>query len=66
MMNEQIRKLAENSELNVTLLFNKDKLEQFAKLIILECSCVAKETRWVVPPSQEQISKSIKDHFGLR
>ena len=38
MMNERIKELAELAELNTTLLFNKDKLEKFAELIVLECA----------------------------
>lgn len=33
-MNKRIRELAEQAELNATLLFNKDKLEKFAELIV--------------------------------
>jgi hypothetical protein len=36
-MNNHIKQLAIQAELNVTLLFNKDKLERFAELIICEC-----------------------------
>jgi hypothetical protein len=36
-MNKRIRELAEQAELNATLLFNKEKLEKFAQLIIREC-----------------------------
>ena len=39
--------------------------EKFAKLIILECAEVAGETRWAVPPTQEQIASSIRQHFGV-
>ena len=39
-MNERIRELAEQSELNATLLFNKEKLEKFAELIVRECARV--------------------------
>jgi hypothetical protein len=35
-MNERIRLLAEQAELNATLLFNKEKLEKFAELIVEE------------------------------
>ena len=38
---------------------------KFAELIIKECAEVAKETRWFVPPSQEQIARGIKQHFGI-
>ena len=40
-------------------------VEKFAELIVRECADVAKETRWAVPPSQEQIARSIKQHFGV-
>ena len=36
-MKERIKELAEQAELNTTLLFNKDKLEKFAELIINDC-----------------------------
>lgn len=36
-MNKRIRELAEQAELNATLLFNKDKLEKFSELIVREC-----------------------------
>ena len=44
-MNERIKELAEQAELNATLLFNKDKLEKFAELIVKECAlqCVHNE-----------------------
>ena len=42
-------------------LFN----EKFAELIVRECADVAKETRWAVPPSQEQIARGIQKHFGV-
>ena len=42
-MNERIRELAEQAELNATLLFNKEKLEKFAELIVQECVNVLRE-----------------------
>ena len=45
--------------------FYPEELLQFAKSIVRECASVAKETRWAVPPSQEQIARSIKQHFGV-
>lgn len=36
-MNDRIKELAEQAELNVTLLFNRDKLEKFAESIVLNC-----------------------------
>ncbi len=44
------------------LIFSKEK---FAELIVRECADVAKETRWAVPPSQEQIARGIQQHFGV-
>ena len=43
----------------------EDKFEKFAELIVRECADVAKETRWAVPPSQEQIARGIQQHFGV-
>ena len=43
----------------------EDKFEKFAQLIVRECVDVAKETRWAVPPSQEQIARGIQQHFGV-
>ena len=43
----------------------EDKFEKFAELIVQECADVAKETRWAVPPSQEQIARGIQQHFGV-
>ena len=75
-MNERIRLLAEQAGLRFTQLMSnpmvpvvdgkETDLEKFAELIIKECAEVAKETRWCVPPSQEQIARGIKQHFGVR
>jgi len=46
-------------------MMNSLQLERFAELIVRECAEVAGETRWAVPPSQEQIARSIKQHFRL-
>ncbi len=43
----------------------KEFIEKFAELIVRECADVAKETRWAVPPSQEQIARGIQQHFGV-
>jgi hypothetical protein len=40
-------------------------VEKFAELIVQECVEIVEETRWMVPPSQEQIARSIKQHFGV-
>ena len=70
-MNERIRELAvaaapanssiPHSEWNIP----KEFIEKFALLIVKECADVAKETRWAVPPSQEQIARGIQQHFGV-
>ena len=72
-MNERIKLLAEQAKAEsnqwlgskpaITITY--DELEKFAELIIRECADVAKETRWAVPPSQEQIARGIKQHFGV-
>jgi hypothetical protein len=70
-MNERIRELAKQSgtweyyEINEGVGEDEKHLEKFAELIIRECADVAKETRWVVPPSQEQIARGIQQHFGV-
>ena len=80
-MNEQIKALAqqadEYAEQTVHYYMGQfdgltweGKIKQtrdtkFAELIVRECADVAKETRWAVPPSQEQIARSIKQHFGV-
>ena len=45
--------------------YDQKAIEKFALLIVRECADVAKETRWAVPPSQEQIARGIQQHFGV-
>lgn len=45
---------------------DKECLEKFAELIVRECAGIVEETRWMVPPSQEQIARSIKQYFGVK
>ena len=45
--------------------YARQGIEKFAELIVQECADVAKETRWAVPPSQEQIARGIQQHFGV-
>ncbi len=66
-MNERIKEMynqcfveLENDTPNIGFDF-----EKFAQLIVQECADVAKETRWAVPPSQEQIARGIQQHFGV-
>ena len=66
--NKRIRELAEQAELNATLLFNKEKLEKFAELIVQECS------NWLKQPVNQTPSCGVtmniaadrlKEHFGV-
>jgi hypothetical protein len=57
-MNNKFRELAEQAELNATLLFNKEKLEQFANLIIREC------TQFVGDEDSIKV-KQMKHYFGV-
>lgn len=45
--------------------YDQKAIEKFAELIVRECAEIVEETRWMVPPSQEQIARSIKQHFGV-
>lgn len=40
-------------------------MDKFAELIVRQCAEVVQEGRWMVPPSQEQLARSIKQHFGV-
>ena len=67
-MNERIKLLAEQAELNVTLIFNKDKLEKFAELIVRECLKIVEPDRtsgdeWCV--IHDETAQSIRQHFGI-
>ena len=63
-MNERIRQLALQAELNATLLFNKDKLEKFAELIVQECASIF-EGVYTDQQRPERIDTRIKEHFGV-
>ena len=63
-MNERIRELAEHCV--GSRPYNTFDYEKFAELIVRECADIVEETRWMVPPSQEQIARSIKQHFGVK
>jgi hypothetical protein len=64
-MNPRIKLLAEQAELNATLLFNKDKLEKFAELIVGECAEIVDKK--ISPPSHpmNSIGFKLKEHFGV-
>ena len=66
-MNERIKELAEQAGwmMGDEVEGFNIRLEKFAELIVQECADVAKETRWAVPPSQEQIARGIQQHFGI-
>lgn len=71
-MNEQIKCLAEQAELNTTLLFNKEKLEKFAELIVKECMNICKQhpsrilsNRWDADAVTPDIVHRFEEHFGV-
>ncbi len=63
-MNKRIQELAEQAELTATLLFNKEKLERFAELIVLECAEMFEGVYTDQHPSK-RIDTRIKQHFGV-
>jgi len=74
-MNERIKELAKQvgAVRNVMamgrhdgVLFTEFELEKFAELIVKECAKFVEETRWMFQPSQEQIARGIKEHFGVK
>ena len=68
-MNERIKLLAEQAELNATLLFNKDKLEKFAELIVRECiQSIQNESMDSGDEWEDglQIAEgAVREHFGV-
>jgi hypothetical protein len=70
-MNKRIKELAEQAQdwADAHAPYASEEheyfVEKFAQLIVKECADVAKETRWAVPPSQEQIARGIQQHFGV-
>jgi hypothetical protein len=67
-MNKRIQKLFNEAGFHqpeMKRLGIEDKFEKFAELIVRKCADVVKETRWAVPPSQEQIARGIQQHFGV-
>ena len=68
-MNERIKQLMTQASTIRYSGFGETEIldpEKFAELIVRECADVAKETRWAVPPSQEQIARGIQQHFGVK
>jgi len=70
-MNERIRELAKQAQdwADAHAPYASEEheyfVEKFAELIIQECAEVVQEGRWMVPPSQHQLARSIKQHFGV-
>ena len=70
-MNERVRALAEQADAysDAMDIGGKNYIglrdEYFAELIVRECAEIVQEGRWMVPPSQHQLARSIKQHFGV-
>jgi hypothetical protein len=77
-MNNRIRELAEQANIRFSRMAILDgdprgmarfvsysEFEKFAELIVQECADVITETRWHLPPTQQQIAMGIKEHFGV-
>ena len=64
-MNERIKELALQAGGSHYPEVNSKTLEKFAELIVRECADVITETHWHLPPTQEQVALSIKEHFGV-
>ena len=46
--------------------WDKRAIERFGQMIVRECAEIVQEGRWMVPPSQHQLARSIKQHFGVK
>ncbi len=48
--------------------FYQDELHEFSveviKYTVKECCDIIRETRWAVPPTQEQIAKNLMERLG--
>ena len=62
-MNERLRELMLAAGYAAPELAGR--AQKLAELIVKECAEVVQEGRWMVPPSQEQLARSIKQHFGV-
>jgi hypothetical protein len=75
-VNKEIEKFAKQSQIEIwgtneingspKFLGHDIDVEKFADLLIRECANIIQETRWMVQPSQEQIARSVKQHFGVK
>ena len=70
-MNKRVKELAEQAQdwADAHAPYASEEheyfIEKFAELIVQECAEVVQEGRWMVPPSQHQLARSIKQHFGV-
>jgi len=68
-MNEQIDRLIWKAggftKLDGSYSLPESHLEKLVELVVKECANVVAETHWHLPPTQQQISISIKEHFGV-
>jgi hydrogenase maturation factor HypE len=69
-MNERIKQLQFQAAAQIPPLleaseWQKEFTKKFAELIIKECANVITETRWHLPPTQQQIAVGVKEHFGV-
>ena len=67
-MNERIKQLYDQSmeqHVSNNMAWEELNPEKFAELIVRECANVITETRWHLPPTQQQIAVGIKEHFGV-
>ena len=65
-MNERIKQLYDQSmeqHVSNNMAWEELNPEKFAELIVRECANVITETRWHLPPTQQQIAVGIKEHF---
>jgi len=59
-MNKRIQEMAEQAELRATLLFNKEGLEHFAELIVLECAKIVATAVEHREPASTYVSKILE------
>ncbi len=70
MNKELIHKIAEQASTRKHVppvwQFYDQELEDFVRMVVRECALTAQHTRWAVPPSQEQVARSILQQFGMK
>jgi len=55
-----VQEMAEEAKLNATLLFNKEALEHFAELIVLECAKIVATAVEHREPASTYVSKILE------